>query len=116
MSPISPKTIDQATRASLIQMMGEQTFGIFISRLNAEISDLLIEARDLIDAQRFEDAALAAHKVAGSAAVLGAEGLRQTIIRFEMAARDGYVEECLSALNTIEQNTPEIMSALSSGQ
>ncbi len=101
-SAVDPCHIDRETRDQLLAVVGADSVRGFVEQFLSEYAEVLPVVREHFANRDGEAAAQAAHKVAGSAAVLGGAGLRALLISFEMAARAGEFEEAEVLLRQIE--------------
>lgn len=112
----NPLYVDDAVRQSLLEMLGSATYSqlveAFLSEFEGAIPGLMAFAAE----DRGAEVAELAHKVAGSAAVLGGEGLRRHLIEIEHLARAGAIADCdrlIAALPGLrEQIGPAMMSGI----
>lgn len=97
-----PCHIDRETRDQLLAVVGADSVRGFVDQFLSEFEEVLPVVKEHFANRDGEAAAQAAHKVAGSAAVLGGAGLRALLIQFEMAARAGDFEEAEVLLGRVE--------------
>ena len=83
--------VDRAQNAETCQMLGAESYGTLIGRFADEMDGLLVWLSEFGALEPAEVAAQA-HKVAGSAAIFGACGLRDQLQRIETRAKTGEVD------------------------
>lgn len=98
-----PCHIDRDTRDELMAVVGADSVRGFVEQFLSEFEEVLPVVKEHFANRDCEAAAQAAHKVAGSAAVLGGAGLRALLIQFEMAARSGDFAEAEVLLKQVEE-------------
>ena len=112
-APMDPYYLDRGTYESISEMVGKDAFVGFVDQFFSEFDEIIQPLKDLVAQQKGEEAAQTAHKVAGTAAVLGAAGVRNLLIEFEKTARSGEFAKCVVMIGEIEevrQKLPEIMN------
>lgn len=96
-------------------MIGAATFAQLAEQFLTELAEAHPVLVQLLETGQGEEAALLAHKVAGSAAVLGCEGVRQFLVTIEHQARDGALGHCSEMVETLPVLLPRIKEAVLSG-
>jgi CheY-like chemotaxis protein len=96
--------IDPRNMEDLLELLGKPALHALLARFRAELDDVI--GMLTLD-QPLEQLAEHAHRIAGSAATVGAVRLRQTLIRIENAAKQGDV----SALSDGITRLPEVWQA-----
>lgn len=107
--------IDDDVRQQLVEMIGAATFTKLAEQFLAELAEAHPVLVQLLENGQGEEAASLAHKVAGSAAVLGSEGVRQFLVTIEHQARDGALGHCSELVETLPVLLPRIKEAMLSG-
>ena len=107
--------IDLAVRQSLVEMLGSQTFATLVEQFSAELAQAASDLAACAADKQGEAVAQLAHKVAGSAAVLGAEGARAYLVEIEHLARDGDFGTCIPMIEALPALKDQIVQALLSG-
>ena len=109
---LDPKHVDRDTYNTLLEMLGADAVRGYVQQFMNDFDSSLPIVKQLIAEMRGEDAASEAHKIAGSAAVLGASGARALLVRFEDVARAEDYDECALLLSEIDQLKAEIGDVL----
>lgn len=99
---MDPTFVDQDTYGPLLEILGADAVRGYVQQFLDDFDTVLPEVKALHANGQGEEAATAAHKIAGSAAVLGAAGARSLLISFEDASRSGDRERCDRLLVEIE--------------
>jgi CheY-like chemotaxis protein/anti-sigma regulatory factor (Ser/Thr protein kinase) len=94
--------VDRAQSAETRQALGAQTFVKLIARFAQEVDDL-VDWLGSDAAQDYLEVAARCHKVAGSAAVFGAVGLREQLKQIETAAKTGQTDALRAAMAGLPQ-------------
>lgn len=105
---MEPTYIDQDTYAPLLEILGADAVRGYVTQFMDDFETVLPEVKALHANGQGEEAAATAHKIAGSAAVLGAAGARALLIRFEEASRAGDRATCDKLLVEIDALKQEI--------
>jgi len=99
---MDPTFVDQDTYGPLLEILGADAVRGYVQQFLDDFDAVLPEVKALHANGQGEEAATTAHKIAGSAAVLGAAGARSLLISFEDASRSGDLEKCDRLLVEIE--------------
>ena len=112
--PLADAEVDPTHLDELREMLGEKALATLVTRHCGEIEALLQQLHPTAPPLPLPEIAARAHKVAGSAAALGAKGLRSGLITVERAAKDGNAEAlalAIQALPAIWQATRPALTA-----
>lgn len=105
--------LDDAIIAEMRDMLGDDTFRAFVSRMLSEVADLHPVLVNLLAAQDPELLARTAHKTAGSAVAVGAKGLHALLKQIEDAARQpGQASQLPGLVNLLPTRLAETRSAM----
>lgn len=96
-------------------MLGAGTFANLVDQFSAELAQAAADLAACAAGMQREPVAQLAHKVAGSAAVLGAEGARVFLVEIEHLARDGNFGSCIPMIEALPALNDQIVQALLSG-